>query len=98
MKLKGQGGKPDSCCSTPSLNHVSPKRPLAAVPGKFDYPEKPFANSPYDNTSAPSPSDSMCSSVSEKESVVSTSSYKEPEVIPVYNGGTQPTIYTSLER
>ncbi|XP_025083105.1 ETS translocation variant 1-like isoform X3 [Pomacea canaliculata] len=92
MKLKGQT-KPDTCCSPPSLNHLSPKRPLAAAPGKFDYAEKSFVSSPYEATAIPSPSDSLCSSASGKESV-SSLGYKDA-VTPSYGG--QTAVYTILE-
>lgn len=93
MKLKGQT-KPDTCCSPPSLNHLSLKRPLAAAPGKFDYAEKSFVSSPYEATAIPSPSDSLCSSASGKESV-SSLGYKDA-VTPSYGG--QTAVYTILER
>ncbi|XP_070174129.1 ETS translocation variant 5-like [Littorina saxatilis] len=108
LKLKppqaaSSGAKTDNCCaaSPPSLNanHISPsKRSLPSAPGKFDFVEKPFTESPYENTTIPSPSDSACSSASEKEST-SSNSFKEPTpgqeygVPPVTSG-----MYSHMER
>ena len=107
LKLKPpqSAAKADNCCSPPSLtvnSHLSPgnKRSMAPNPGKFDFSadKPPFVSSPYENTTIPSPSDSVCSSASGKESASSAASFKDGGPGPEYEAAAGSELYPHMER
>ena len=100
LKLKPPQAKADPRCSPPPLtSHVPPgKRPLAPTPAKFHFAaEKPFAASPYENTAIPSPSESVCSSASGKQSA-SPAGLKDAAPGPEYGAAATTGLYTHMER